>query len=696
MSIKIESHNTINASDAARMPQDNSTQSSVSFRIYELASPIFKKIRDTAYFIVSQRGAFIQKAVEISNWALTSKPPTFIGTYLYGDTTLQKKLDRHETLDILKPPQSAAPDTLELEKADYSEEGEKDSTQMDLNFQNYKFDKRAENEFEESISKISSLQDKSLIASIAVETSPESPSNEEQRDSKIEDSFEIIQPLSPELVEEMQNVSYVTPGSMTRVEQIWKNIQTFNPFNSKTWGITAPSNTTPDLDPQDHSYKDLQIITPIIRDLRESRIDSTSFSIEQIKKDLTRMNIIVNGFRCSNIQDFISHFGLTLNAAETDILPTPNPIIPKILNFAHQGTLAFGCVQMSKKLKNLSEPTLLFTQLPEIFGNINIHWDPEFPEKTEIVCEEHFQLKHLQEEPNLVPNSIHLLRVKNFLDREEITFTKVHPEENAGTEDDFELVNRLEVEKESISADDDFEIFDSNEITERSNEKELDDDFESIGSFDEEDNTESNFDIALNNLLNNTNSPLLSGITSEYLNALKNKHPNFIYNDRLIYGNIPITTDKIIEFLSDLKNKHPSNQVIFLPFLVKGWTIDHAVVAVINLPNETIEYFDPKGQSWFTTRTEKQSSKNVFDFLIEIGQKIISPTFSKEKVLYNTKNIPQGSFDNINCGAFCLQFIEERVNNNSFDTIEDGIVDKLINPIEIRHQLANNLIQNTY
>ncbi|MGL4348782.1 MAG: Ulp1 family isopeptidase [Chlamydiales bacterium] len=609
MSIKIESHNTINASDAARMPQDNSTQSSVSFRIYELVSPIFKKIRDTAYFIVSQRGAFIQKAVEISNWALTSNPPTFIGTYLYRDTTLQKKLDRHETLDILKPPQSTAPDTLELEKADYSEEGEKDSTQMDLNFQNYKFDKRAENEFEESISKISSLQDKSLIASLAVETSPESPSNEEQRDSKIEDSFEIIQPLSPELVEEMQNVSYVTPGSMTRVEQIWKNIQTFNPFNSKTWGITTPSNTTPDLDPQDHFYKDLQIITPIIRDLRESRLP---------------------------------------------------------------------------------------TQLPDIFANINIHWDPEFPEKTEIVCEEHFQLKRLQEEPNLVPNSIHLLRVKNFLDTEEITFTKVHQEENAGTEDDFELVNRLEVEKESISADDDFEIFDSNEITERSNENELDDDFESIGSFDEKDNTESNFDIALNNLLNNTNCPLLSGITSEYLNALKNKHPNFIYNDRLIYGNIPITTDKIIEFLSDLKNKHPSNQVIFLPFLVKGWTVDHAVVAVINLANETIEYFDPKRQSWFTTRTEKQSSKNVFDFLTEIGQKIISPTFSKEKVLYNAKNIPQGSFDNINCGAFCLQFIEERVNNNSFDAIEDDIINKLINPIEIRHQLANNLIQNTY
>ena len=140
-----------------------------------------------------------------------------------------------------------------------------------------------------------------------------------------------------------------------------------------------------------------------------------------------------------------------------------------------------------------------------------------------------------------------------------------------------------------------------------------------------------------------------------------------------------------------IRDSNPTNQKIFLPFLVKGWTVDHAVVAVINLADETIEYFDPKGQSsvW-PTRAEKQSNKNVFDFLTELGQKVIAPTFSKDKIIYNKKNTPQGFYDNINCGAFCLQFIEERI-NRSFNDIENDLA---ADPKKLRLELANRLVKN--
>lgn len=193
-------------------------------------------------------------------------------------------------------------------------------------------------------------------------------------------------------------------------------------------------------------------------------------------------------------------------------------------------------------------------------------------------------------------------------------------------------------------------------------------------------------------MLTKPNDCLNSTVTSEYLKSLKTKHSTFVYEDRLMLPGA-ITTDETVNLLNKLKNDNHTNQTIFLLFLVKGWSGDHAVVAVINLADETIEYFDPKCQnSIWPTRAEKNSNKNVFDFLTELGRKFISPTFSKEKIVYNKKNIPQGFSDNINCGAFCLQFIEERI-TRPFKDIENDLA---MDPKELRRQLAHRLVENTH
>lgn len=489
-----------------------------------------------------------------------------------------------------------------------------------------------------------------------------------------------------------------TTSPTTLITSYFQNLHNFNPFNSKTWNLITPSS----IEPQEPSYKDFEMLAPIIIDHKDTRIDTTSFSIAQIKQDLHRMDIYVNNLRCTTIEDFTRHLGLTLNSTKTDILTTDNPLIPKVLHFSHQGLLRSGLSAFQKRV--MEYPNKFPAQIQDKPLAIHISWDPTSPETTEITGEVSFHVKCM-ETGNILP-CIYTVKTKCSLDKEEITWEAIKEIPN-----EFQSIEEENIESSFVFVD----AFESKKLEERDKEVPS-----ALQSTQEEENLESSFadlteelenksvdidackknitdsafDRTLTHLLHNNNSGLQPGMTSEYLTALNNKYPNFVYNDRLMYGNIPVTMDTIIDFLTDLQQQHPSNQIIFLPFLVKGWTVDHAVVAVLNLSNQTIEYFDPKGQSWFTTRVEKQLNKNVFEFLTEIGKKIISPTFSQEKVLYNKQNIPQGSLDNINCGVFCLQFIEERL-NHSFDRIEAGIPDRPVDPLKLRYQLANNLIKNT-
>lgn len=120
---------------------------------------------------------------------------------------------------------------------------------------------------------------------------------------------------------------------ITCIESYFQSLRYFNPFNSKISNpsLTTPWNTTVSADPKEPSYRDFEISTPIVIDHTTTKLDTTAFSIEQIKKEISeaslRMDIFVNSSRCTNIKSLINHLGLTLNSNESDILPTDNSII---------------------------------------------------------------------------------------------------------------------------------------------------------------------------------------------------------------------------------------------------------------------------------------------------------------------------------------------------------------------------------
>lgn len=432
-----------------------------------------------------------------------------------------------------------------------------------------------------------------------------------------------------------------------------------------------------DLPNQEFLIKDFEMVDPIIIDYTnkivenidldpienqyvlnyfDDMIANPNISISQIKLDLPRINLSVNNNSCLTIEDFTNALNISLNKDKTNIIETGNTNIPLLLAFSQQRILTSAENTLSSYFSRKHKNSFILSPLsiPRAFINIDTNYSQYYPD---IKAEKCFKIFNINDSGHAEPLP-YLLRAKinYFFGKMEISWeVKEEP-----------LIESKDVETDTFEELEDF----SNAV---------------------DSNINYNKNIAINHLINNTSSCLTSTVTLEYLTFLQKKYPHFTYTPRLMLS-VPINIDEIASELNILKNSTNSNSLLFLPFLVKGSFVNHAVVAVINLSTQTIEYFDPKGQSYiYNERREIQSNEKVFDFLTEIGKKVISPTFSKENILYNKKNTPQGFFDNINCGAFSLQFIEERI-THSFDQIENGIPGKIKDALKLRSYLAQHLI----
>lgn len=656
MTNAIKNYNSTDPTTTFKIPFP---QSETHCKVEGLLDPIFKKIKElsfehlgsSTYLIANKEDTVIQKVLKVSGWIFWVSPMILMLACLY---------------DLL-------------------------SDLYHENVENYSKMEKYSTEMREELSP--QADNTHLPINEEIRDSSKALNNQEELEKEAdENSFE-IKNMSHELHEQMNNVPKVT----SYPKSLWETLKTFNPFQSKTWNVVTHSDSTNHENTREpSSYKDFEMIDPITVSHETTKIDTTAVSIDQIKKEFTRMKIFINGSHCLNIQDFVNHLNLTLNTDQTDILPGYNPVIPKILHFSHQGLLqqSYGAFQAHVMQYSHKYPAQVTNREDKPLA-IHINWNAEFPEETQIIGEVSFHVKSDIDGSSLP--YIYTVKTRCSLDKEEISWEAAEeiaaeplmPQDEI--ESSFVMVDSSDNTGETEQSDDDYTMIGSSTAAESDNQE-----FEVIEEEEIEisnSNTiiENKRDIAFKHLKDQINSCLTSTVTSEYLKSLEIKYPDFVFNDCLMLP-VSITTDEIANSLNNLKN-NTSNQLIFLPFLVNGWSVDHAVVAVINLSNETIEYFDPKGQSFiWPTRKEKQSNKDVFDFLTEIGQKVISSTFSRDKILYNKKNIPQGVSDNINCGAFCLQFIEKRI-TRSFDSIED---DAAIDPTELRRQLANKLIQNTY
>lgn len=153
-----------------------------------------------------------------------------------------------------------------------------------------------------------------------------------------------------------------------------------------------------------------------------------------------------------------------------------------------------------------------------------------------------------------------------------------------------------------------------------------------------------------------------------YLDYLKNTEKNlgFYFNTNLLY-NTGIELDK---FLTNLQAEiKEASSLAFVPFLLAGNLLreQHIVVAVINLKDEKIEYFDPKGNqlySWLGSLADRNLAQwNIPSqkFLEKLSRSVFP---HKNPSIIRNINGPQPLSNKVHCGAHALDFIQVRMNTD--------------------------------
>jgi hypothetical protein len=187
-----------------------------------------------------------------------------------------------------------------------------------------------------------------------------------------------------------------------------------------------------------------------------------------------------------------------------------------------------------------------------------------------------------------------------------------------------------------------------------------------------------------------------SNSAEAYFNYLEKTEssPGFYFNMDLLH-NVGLTSDGFLERVKEGVDtaKKESAPLVFVPFLLAGnyFREQHIVVAVINLKDEKIEYFDPKGNrfySIFGDRNLEQENISAQTFLEKLS-KAIFPDKSPE--IIRNINHPQSLWNRADCGAHVLEFIEKRL---SSDSLEQAASNLSLDGRQLRDELANTL-QNT-
>ncbi|PWU15323.1 MAG: hypothetical protein C5B45_02815 [Chlamydiae bacterium] len=158
-----------------------------------------------------------------------------------------------------------------------------------------------------------------------------------------------------------------------------------------------------------------------------------------------------------------------------------------------------------------------------------------------------------------------------------------------------------------------------------------------------------------------------------YIDYLKNTEQNldFHFDTSLLYGsglNLQKFLTRITTKIEEAGLFSKKRGLVFVPFLLERnlFHEQHAVVAVIDMGKQQVEYFDPKGNlfySIFGSLVDRNLPQNVptQEFLEKLSG--ISFPGEKPSIIRNI-NGPQSLFNKVDCGAHVLDFVQTRMFTN--------------------------------
>lgn len=189
--------------------------------------------------------------------------------------------------------------------------------------------------------------------------------------------------------------------------------------------------------------------------------------------------------------------------------------------------------------------------------------------------------------------------------------------------------------------------------------------------------------------------------TAAYFDYLKRTEKGFPFDFNIdLLHKVNPSFDDFLKKIKESAEKAPKDNVslIFVPFLLAKSFVheQHIVVAVINVAKQQIEYFDPKGNQWYSI-LGNLVDRNLGGYNISIQEflkRLSLSVFPDKKEPPITRNIngPQPFSNGTDCGAHILSFVESMLHNP--DVTQDGNYFKTALPsngAQIRQEMANTL-----
>ena len=203
-------------------------------------------------------------------------------------------------------------------------------------------------------------------------------------------------------------------------------------------------------------------------------------------------------------------------------------------------------------------------------------------------------------------------------------------------------------------------------------------DVESSGSFSDE----VDYSSAIANI-RDSKSGIASGTTWVYMDYLAQGHENALFVKELVSTHpqndcfVPSRIGPVIE-----EARSSSKDFVFIPVVFQSTFEPHIVLFTVNLKENVIEYYDPKGDKINDKKMIAFDDMTVREFSQQLKDVSGIKTNSESRIAH------QSRVNRVDCGRYVMQFMKQRLETSFAESLQSM---KRLSIGDIREQLANDL-----
>lgn len=178
-------------------------------------------------------------------------------------------------------------------------------------------------------------------------------------------------------------------------------------------------------------------------------------------------------------------------------------------------------------------------------------------------------------------------------------------------------------------------------------------------------------------------SGITSGTTWDYIDYLAERHENALFVKELVSTH-PQSDCFVLSRIGPVieEARSSSKDFVFIPVVFQSTFEPHIVLFTVNLKENVIEYYDPKGDKINDKKMKAFDEMTVKDFSLQLKDVSGIKTNSESRIAH------QSRMNKVDCGRYVMQFMKQRLETSFAESLQSMT---RLSIGDIREQLANDL-----